>query len=372
MICPNCGSQNAPGDQFCGSCGNSLQAAPAAAGAAGQQQAPINQPAAPTSQGQWAPSGQGGPAPAGYAPDVICWKCGRRNPPGRSFCIQCGEKLEAGTAAGAGSSASAVGGASIGVRGGASGQNRFGGRGRTLAIGAALIVLLLVGAVAAAALLNRPAQGPIAAVVESPSPSTDATASGGLPTPSDTFASALPTDNGAGPSPSDGVLATPTPSPTPSHTPKPTKRPTPTPPPTVTPSPTPVTCANAGPATKWFDLNPSDERTIPTSKDWCIRTVTFTNLSGVGAAGTLQLFLNNPTAFYDFPSDFYYGWLEANIASDFNGSDTYSPKVKYPKGYMLGSLYASTVIKLDIPACDPGICGGSVHIGYTPISALPH
>ena len=356
MICPNCGFQNAAGDEFCGSCGMALPAAPPPA---------ANVPGAPP------PTTAPAAAPA-VAPDVICWRCGRQNPGGRAFCVQCGEKLETGTALGAAAAppTNTVRGASRPVRGGAAGEGPFGGRGLMLGAAAVVVVLLLVGAVAAAALLSRPGpSGPVAAVIDSPSPGAVTSGSGLLPTPGETFASVPPSSGVATPPPS--VVVTPVPTPTP--TPRPPKRPTPTPPPTATAIPTPVTCASAGPATKWFDLNPSDQRTIPATKDWCIRTVTFTNTSQAGAAGNLQLFLNNPSAFYDFPSDFEYGWLQADIASNFQASDQYSPTFKYPKGYMKGSLYAGTIVSFDITYCEtPDTCGGSVHIAYVPIPAQPH
>jgi hypothetical protein len=350
MNCPNCGFPNAPGDQFCGSCGSQLQPAPAAAAGPTSATGPVQ-------------------ATSGFEPDVICWKCGRRNPSGRSFCMQCGEKLEAAALA-----TSGVGSATVGAR-----DTRVGGtetpsgRGRLLAMGAAVAVVLLVVAVGAAALLNRPGPpGPIAVIVESPSPS--AAVGSPLPTAVATLPPAEPTANAASPSPSPGAGATPTPpatsSPSPTHTPRPTG--TPTSPPTATPLPTPVTCADYTGPSKWFDLNPGDERTIPAGKDWCIVSVTFTNASVPGASGSLQIFLNNPTAFYDFDAGFYYGWLSANISSDFPNSDQYSPKVKYPKGYMEGSLWASTVVKFDIPSCGTnGTCSGSVHVVYQAIPAQP-
>jgi hypothetical protein len=179
----------------------------------------------------------------------------------------------------------------------------------------------------------------------------------------------MPTDNGTAASPS-GVPVTPTPEVSPGMTPTPTTKPTkaPTPPPTPTPSATPVTCADAGPATKWFDLNPGDQKEIPATKDWCIRTVTFSNASDPGSEGSLKLYLSNPQYFDVDP----YGWLEAYIPSSFDSSETYNAKVTYPKFYMKGSLYGGTVISLDIPSCSIAPCNGSVHIGYVPIPAQPH
>jgi Double zinc ribbon len=340
MICTNCGFQNAAGDQFCGSCGKPLGVAPAPASAG---------PAQPV------------PATAN-APDVICWKCGRRNPPGRSFCMQCGERLEvAGAASSAPAAAPTVPGAIPPAPStGAGGGGMFAGRGRVLGIGAVIIAVVLLGVLAAAAALNLPGQHPVAALVESPSPSPLASIAGS-PAPGQSLASILPGGASATPTAPATVEPTPTTAPTPPPTSKPTKAPTPT------PTASPVTCATAGAATKWFDLNPGDQRTIPSTKDWCIRTVTFTNTSDVGSTGGLQLYLSN-TQYFDVDP---YGWLEASIPSSFNGAGKYSATVTYPKFYMKGSLYAGTVISLGIPSCT-GTCNGSVHIGYTPIPAQPH
>lgn len=63
LLCPNCGTSNAPGMKFCGSCGGDLAAAVAAAAAAP-------------------------PEPAGPA----CAQCGRAMTPGNVFCTSCGAR----------------------------------------------------------------------------------------------------------------------------------------------------------------------------------------------------------------------------------------------------------------------------------------
>lgn len=123
MICPNCGFTNQPGDEFCGNCGTYLgfanelaadgQGQPAGQqGATGQPGAGYptgSQPSAdsPTTVQPVVPpippipqSGGRGTQPVspsfGRASDIICWNCGRRNPAGRAFCMQCGTKLTSG------------------------------------------------------------------------------------------------------------------------------------------------------------------------------------------------------------------------------------------------------------------------------------
>ncbi len=152
MICPKCGTANAVGDAFCGSCGAFLEFALAEAaerdagdaatapadGPAGTGQSSGGAPAstqfaAPASGASatqsgapaWAmpasgatsrpPAAEAPIAPASIAPihkapapitpaletGPTCAVCGRLNPAGRTFCISCGEKLSAGPAAGA-------------------------------------------------------------------------------------------------------------------------------------------------------------------------------------------------------------------------------------------------------------------------------
>ncbi len=114
--CGKCGAENAAGDAFCGSCGAFLEfAAEEAAEEAAEQAAeqagsaadatPVL-PAAPDAATVGAPvpatpdAAQTGVAtPAVDGP--ICGACGRVNPAGRTFCVSCGERLEASTAAAA-------------------------------------------------------------------------------------------------------------------------------------------------------------------------------------------------------------------------------------------------------------------------------
>jgi len=122
MICAKCGTQNAAGDAFCGSCGAFLEFAAEEAGSPGTAAAEP-QPGVPTPV-QGALPTAAAPPPVGAAPAVAapppapqapapvaaavpavapslapsgptCPACGRANPAGRTFCISCGERLPA-------------------------------------------------------------------------------------------------------------------------------------------------------------------------------------------------------------------------------------------------------------------------------------
>lgn len=85
MICRRCGTLNAAGDQFCGSCGAFLEWDGEAAGASEPRIAPVPAPAA-------APAPLPGLAPAPAGP--TCPSCGMRNAVGKTFCQSCGTLLE--------------------------------------------------------------------------------------------------------------------------------------------------------------------------------------------------------------------------------------------------------------------------------------
>src|SRR5262245_36742767 len=104
IVCSRCGVANAAGDQFCGSCGAFLewegQAPPI------QADAPVAEPdplaaepveAAPVDvlppqppPAEAAPAPPPPPVQAGF---TVCPHCGSGNPPGRTFCHQCGKLL---------------------------------------------------------------------------------------------------------------------------------------------------------------------------------------------------------------------------------------------------------------------------------------
>ncbi len=106
MICAKCGTQNAAGDAFCGSCGAFLEFAAEEAGTPGTAAAEPQPPPAPTVATPPPPApATSAPAPVSatvpaVAPSLApsgptCPVCGRANPAGRTFCISCGERLPA-------------------------------------------------------------------------------------------------------------------------------------------------------------------------------------------------------------------------------------------------------------------------------------
>jgi ribosomal protein L40E len=126
IICSRCGTVNAAGDQFCGSCGAFLEwegreASPA--DGEGEPRPPeiqpINDP--PPAAEPPPPPPPASPAviatPAAAAPPAepaapqpqagftVCPHCGSGNPPGRTFCHKCGKLLAAAPPAAAGTAA---------------------------------------------------------------------------------------------------------------------------------------------------------------------------------------------------------------------------------------------------------------------------
>ena len=107
MICANCGFQNAPTDEFCGSCGQFLAwtGAPAASDSAAPAGAPT--PAGPGAAAADSPTvvGQAPPDVAAAAPFAAaapawsadlqrCDVCGTANELPRTFCLNCGAQLK--------------------------------------------------------------------------------------------------------------------------------------------------------------------------------------------------------------------------------------------------------------------------------------
>lgn len=109
--CGKCGAENIAGDAFCGACGAFLEfaAEEAADDAAAQPGTPqdvaddepaiAEAPAAPPPELPAPPTAGAGAAAVTAAAAPTCAVCGRVNPAGRTFCISCGERLGAGTAA---------------------------------------------------------------------------------------------------------------------------------------------------------------------------------------------------------------------------------------------------------------------------------
>lgn len=417
VICSNCGFQNAAGDEFCGNCGRYLefagtseaggqQAAGAGQGPTGDQQNWSGQGAAgaapdsPTTvQPIPAPipndtpqAGAGASGPAGRAPDVICWNCGRRNPAGRSFCMQCGTKLTTDFAAGAAGVGAGAGAAGVAYRRQPPEGGSGAGRGMT-AIIAGLLALLLLVVIAGAVVLGLfggPGATATPGFVAGASASPSAGASG--PASSGSFDPSLVPSFGVTPLPTLVVVTfppptAPPPTPEPTRTPRPTCdalgaprgcRPSPvpvvTPTPSPTPQPTPVSCAASTVATKSVTLTTEfPTRTVPENFAWCVHDVTFTNTSLPGATGTLKLYLENPE--YIGPPGNYgmakIGWpgaCEASIENNFSGSNEYHPTCDYPEGY--DAITEGTIVSFEIINCGTnGTCGGSVTIEFERIPA---
>jgi hypothetical protein len=374
MICNNCGFQNAPGDQFCGSCGKFLEWT-ADAGAAEEavsdetQIAPPPEstadagpppppPPAPSAAEAAQPTAiePGPPVPVQHvssslAAGIICWNCGRQNPSSRSFCQQCGERLNVGAARAGAAGAGAAGAGA--ARAGSRRADDSSGNRRMLAIGIGVIALLLLAGGAAAIFLGG---GPGA----SPSPTpTDAA----LPLSPSPDASVEPSPS-VDASPSQSPLPTPStpagtsPSPSPSGTPTapPTAPPTPAPP---TPAPTPLNCDNSTSPNRYLTLDA--EKTSHRIADhvaWCVHELIFIAQSG---SGQLKLFLTNPAYIPDYGMETI-GWHEAYMPSDFQDSVEYMPDLDVIQPYRL--LLPGTVITFQI-TCDAATpdCSGMMQMG---------
>jgi predicted nucleic acid-binding Zn ribbon protein len=246
VICSNCGFQNAPGDEFCGSCGQFLAwtgeqsggatgstpagGQPASTGAgdvtpggaaasqatAGQQSVPLTWAASaqppptggppPPTGGPPPPTG-GPPPPTGGPPLIRCPVCGTANEASRTFCLRCGSNL---------------------------GQPIPGGRARQRTLlyiaGAAMIVIVLLGA-GFVLLSGKPGAPSVAAT----SPPASAVAIGSSPAASHTAtpsAAATESPPGSSTESSTPASSTPaTPEPTASATASPTASATVAPPP---------------------------------------------------------------------------------------------------------------------------------------------
>jgi zinc ribbon protein len=388
VICKNCGFSNADGDEFCGNCGKYLEfsgvvaeetpATPppppgdGSASAGGQDSPPppplddsttampVPPPPPPDSGAAGPPpppSGGGSDQPSGRGPDVICWNCGRRNPGGRTFCIQCGERLAAGkptSAVKTGAVAAAAGGAGAGMAAGPGGPPPPPGSGpnfKVIGIGAGIVVALLVVAVVAASFLGNPGTTatPTSAGVITPSPSS-APASATLPVASATI-----------PGPT-GTAITPTTSPaTPTDTATPTTGPTGTPKPTKTPKPSTdpnSVCAHAGNRKKSLNMAATGGGVatwkIKAGTAWCIKEILFTRGNG---SGTLKLYLVNSK--FDVSP---YGWAEVQQPQGFGGSSTYvwDNSIPLPQGY--DNIPPGTTIQFKT-----GGASGSVKITYVEV-----
>jgi hypothetical protein len=98
VICYQCGTSNAAGDQFCGNCGVFLEWSPGPAASTPGAVAPDSDASLaglleqPTTQAPIA-------APRGSPQLVRCPTCGTANEAGKTFCLKCGNKLAGATVA---------------------------------------------------------------------------------------------------------------------------------------------------------------------------------------------------------------------------------------------------------------------------------
>ena len=114
VVCRQCGTTNAAGDQFCGNCGTFLEwssepvegSAPAAAVPDGDSSLANlleRRPADATATGGAAagvPSPPSAPSASSASPGLVrCPTCGTANEAGKTFCLRCGNKLAGATAA---------------------------------------------------------------------------------------------------------------------------------------------------------------------------------------------------------------------------------------------------------------------------------
>jgi len=317
VTCANCGFLNEPGDEFCGDCGTYLAwsgapdgdtvkaavpAGPTPQGAAGAPPPP-NQPAPPSPPpaaqqypppppaqqyqpppppSQPYPPASPPPPPYPQAYQVVpppalggqpCRNCGLGNPPGRSFCQRCGQRLDPAVGTMAGSPRPAPGPAT------ATTASSSGGGGKRLAI--AGIAIIFIAAVAGAALFLSGALGgnktasppPITAQASGTPATTDEPTAEPTAEPVQTprrtprpTKQPVPTDE-ATPLPTDLVTAQPTLEPTPAKTPKPTKQPTPTPP-----------APSQAPAPAAFVCDTDSAIPDPLSAGWSIRRLDWRNM----------------------------------------------------------------------------------------------
>jgi len=203
MTCPKCGTENAPGDAFCGSCGAFLEfaAEEAAEGVpAGSQAAAPAAPApavpAPAAPAPAVPPPATPAQPAGSAGSVTCGVCGHANPAGRRFCISCGGRLGPPAAAGAAPSQADPGkpgwdfpmpprpAAPPAASTGAPPATSAGGRSRLVLGGGIVVAVVALVALGAAFLLGGGPGGGTAGTTPSSSPSSGAASE--APSPAET------------------------------------------------------------------------------------------------------------------------------------------------------------------------------------------
>ena len=384
MICSNCGYRNQAGDEFCGSCGKFLEWSavpvedspttvmpagtppaptprvdrPAAATPPPDQPLPPPRPAPRPRPAPAQPADAAAPALASRSRDIVCWNCGRRNPSTRTFCQQCGERIDSAAVPPVVPPPPAAAAASSGDGG---------GEGRLIALGLGVIALLLLLGLGTFLLLGGPGgptPTPTGAAVVSPTPTLATPTLEPTPTPTIGFISPPPTTVPPPTTPPPTLAPTPTPSPTPSASPSPTPSPTPTlrptPTPTPTPAPTPIDCATNPPPTRVAAFEVGGRRRTASLYAWCIDTITFSD--GVGE-GILKFYLENEE-FIGPPGNYgmaRIGWVEVDI-SLFRDAPYTVPDWQYPFPYTY--LPPSTLITFEVQSCTLEPCLGMATITF--------
>lgn len=324
IVCRNCGFHNAPGDEFCGSCGTYLgwatagDAGDAAAGASGAGgstasdaagaagAAGAGAAAGAATSGQAAPTyattqatGAGMPSQVGYpaAADpgtVTCTNCGTVNPAGRTFCQRCGTRLPESALGVARSARTDVAPSAAAPSGG----------GRRILLPALLVVGILVVVVAALVFggvlgghpaASAPAGGLTAVASESAAPTVPSVTETSTAPPTAPFTPGASLGAESAPpivlvptprlspaptavAPTDTPTATPTEAPTEAPTGTPTAPPTPKPTKTPKPTPTIAPTPSSPPLTHAVCPGDSDEVTAiadPLRQNWRLSSYSF-------------------------------------------------------------------------------------------------
>jgi len=328
LTCNNCGFTNAEGDEFCGSCGGFLEwNAEAAHGPVPSEAASTESPgsvdtgsdAARGSDDTSVSTADGFAAPA-FQPDageeITCSSCRRSNPPGRSFCQQCGKRLTIPEPK-PDNDTPPPGGAWSPTR--------------RLAIAAAAAALIAI------------AGGAVLAGVGGSG--TTSTTPSGSPVASGT--NLLST---ASPDPTTSATPIASSSPTPSPTPSPSPTPLPPTPPPPTPTPELLSCDGSTAPDGFATLSPAaPTASVGSDAAWCIHQVIF--IAGDGR-GTIGLYVGD-VLLYDVvqPDDFTEG---AEVIVN------YSPAVLVQRGSELRY----------VADCIDASCSALVQFGYDEV-ALP-
>jgi len=346
MICTKCGFQNSVGDEFCGNCGTFLEwsgEAESTTPAASDTDWPAQPQPSPTDITRPLPTP---PIIGAAGASIGCWNCGRQNPASRTFCQQCGERLQIG-----GGPVTTAATATAAVR---PAGNGGGGR-RAIAVGIGVVALLLLAGAAAAFFLGGlPGQAsPTPTFVAAGSPSASPSAESSPSAPASPSAVPSPSSSRPGPTASPTATAPPTRAPT--------APPTPTRPPT--PAPTPVNCDASTAADRFATLTVEDNSIrVRRERAWCFYQIIFIAEEG---EGQLKLYLTNEAFVPDYGMA-RIGWHEAYMPSDFSEGVEYFPDLQMIQPDKL--LLPRTLIEFEL-SCTTPTCSGRVQIGYEQIRA---